>query len=117
METRKELKQKYKEMKTPMGAVIIKNTINNKAFIDVSTDIKSIINRHRFQLTMGVHRIKELQRDWREYGEEAFVFEVLESLEYDEKEEKTDYTEELTILKMIWIEKLSKNDSMQLYEK
>jgi len=115
--TRKELKQKYKEMKTPMGVFMIKNNINGKAFVDVSSDIKSILNRHSFQLKMGVHRIKEMQKDWKEYGEEAFEFKVLEYLEYDEKDEAKDYSEELEIMKMIWMEKLNEKGPIQLYKK
>ncbi len=117
MERKKEMKQRYKEMKTPMGVFIIKNNMNGKAFIDVSKDTKSILNRDRFVLKMGMHRIKELQQDWKEYGEEAFVFDVLEYLPYDEKEEKKDYSEELEIMKMLWLEKLMENEGIELYKK
>lgn len=117
MDTKKELKLKYKEMKTPMGAIIIKNNINGKVFIDVNKDTKSIINRHRFQLKTGTHKMKELQMDWNEYGEEAFSFDVLEELKYGEKEEKADYTEELEIMKMIWAERIKEDESVQFYEK
>lgn len=114
---RKELKQKYMQMKPPMGAYIIKNSINGKALMGVSKDIKSTFNSYRFQLKMGSHMKKELQKDWKEYGEEAFDFEVLEYLEYDKKGEKTDYSEELEIMKMIWMEKLNQNESIHLYKK
>lgn len=114
---RKELKQKYMEMKPPMGAYIIKNNINGKALMGVSKDIKSTFNSYRFQLKMGSHMKKELQKDWKEYGEKAFDFEVLEYLEYDKKGEKTDYSEELEIMKMIWMEKLNQNESIHLYKK
>ena len=117
MESKKELKQKYKEMKTPMGIIMIKNTVNGKVFIDSNSDTKSIINRHRFQLKAGSHRIKELQQDWKEYGEAVFTFEVLEELSYDEKEENKDYGEELEIMKLIWIDMLSKNDPAMIYKK
>lgn len=113
----KELKQLYKEMKPPMGAYIIRNTVNGKSFMNVSKDIKSTFNSYRFQLKMGSLMIRELQKDWKEYGEEAFEFEVLEELEYDEKGEKTDYSEELEIMKMIWLERLSENKTLQLYKK
>lgn len=117
MKTKKELKLEYKEMKPPMGAIIIKNNLSGKIFIDVSKDLKSIINRHRFQLKMGMHKTKELQQDWNEYGEEVFSFDVLEELKYDEKEEKIDCTKELEIMKMIWLEKLKKDGLVQIYEK
>lgn len=117
MKTNKEMKQIYKEMKTPMGVFIIRNNINGKAFINASTDVKSTLNRFRFELKMGNHRIKEIQNDWKKYGEEAFDFEVLEVLKYDEKEEKSDYSEELEIMKIIWLEKLNENKTLQLYKK
>lgn len=116
-QSQKELKQKYREMKPPMGAYIIKNNVNGKVFMNVSKDIKSTFNSYRFQLKMGSLPKKELQRDWKEYGEEAFIFEVLEYLEYDKKGEKTDYSEELEIMKMIWMEKLIENGTIYLYKK
>jgi len=115
MNYKKKLKQQYKEMKPSMGVFIIKNNVNGKAFLGVSNDTKSIINRHRFQLQWGGHPIKELQQDWEKYGEDAFTIEVLEYLEYDKKEEKVDYSEELEILKIMWIDKLNEDDKLQLY--
>lgn len=117
MDNKKKLKMEYKEMKTPMGAIIIRNNVNGKAFIDVSRDTKSIINRHRFQLKTGLHNIKELQKDWNELGEDAFTIEVLEELKYDEKEENKDYSEELEIMKMLWQERLKEDKTVKLYEK
>ncbi len=113
----KELKQKYLEMKPPMGAYIIKNNMNERALMNVSKDIKSTFNSHEFQLKMESHMVKEMQRDWKKYGEEAFSFEVLQYLEYDEKGEKTDYTEELEIMKIIWLEKLNEDESTELYKR
>ncbi|NLJ72434.1 MAG: hypothetical protein GX333_05430 [Syntrophomonadaceae bacterium] len=57
---------------------------------------------------------KELQRDWQELGAQQFEVKILEILEYDEDESKTDYSEELELLKMIWVEKLIKED-IELY--
>ncbi len=116
METKKELKQKYKEMKKPMGIFIIKNNVNGKIFINGVTDVISTLNRHRFELKLGSHKIKELQKDWKEYGEGSFTLEVLEQLAYDKDEEKTDYHIELEILKMIWLEKLNENGRLQVYK-
>lgn len=114
-ERRQQLKQMYKEMKPPMGAFMIKNIQNGKAFMDVSKDLKSSFNRHSFQLKAGAHPVKELQKDWNQFGQQAFVFEVLEQLDYDEKIEKDDYSEELEIMKVLWLEKLAQDNSIQLY--
>lgn len=116
-EKRERLKEIYNEMKPDMGAYVIKNTANGKVLMNVSKDLKSTFNSQWFQLKMGSHMTKEMQKDWNKYGKDAFTFEVLEQLKYDEKGEKTDYSEELDILKMIWMEKLSKNESLEFYKK
>lgn len=104
---KKEMKQKYLEMKFPMGAFIIRNKVNGKVFVNVSHDIKSTFNSYKFQLRMGSLRVRELQKEWKKYGEEVFEFKVLEYLEHDKKEDKKDYSEELEIMKIVWLEKLS----------
>ena len=50
------------------------------------------------------------------YGPDNFVIEILENLEYDKDESKTDYSEELEVLQMIWEEKLSR-ENMLFYKK
>lgn len=117
MTTKKELKQQYKEMKTPMGVFMVRNNENGKAYIGVSKDTTNIINRFRFQLKLGSHMVREMQKDWKEYGESSFSFEVLENLRYDDKDPHKDYTEDLEILKMIWLEKLDQLNITGLYIK
>ncbi|HBG21830.1 MAG TPA: hypothetical protein DDW83_01035, partial [Peptococcaceae bacterium] len=60
------------------------------------------------------HPNQELQKDWQEIGEECFKIRVLEKMEYDKDESKTDYTDDLDILKMLWIDKL-KDKGITLY--
>lgn len=83
MDRKKELKQLYKETKTQAGVYQIKNMRNNKIFIGSSMNLKTMSGR-RFELKMGNHRNKLLQKEWKEFGEESFVFEVLEVLEEKE---------------------------------
>lgn len=107
MDRKKELKELYKNFKPDMGVFIIKSNFNDKYYIEETQDLKSSINRTKFQLNLGSHPNKELQKHWKEYGESSFTIEVLEKLKYDKDESKVDYSEELNILKMIWDEKLS----------
>ncbi|HWQ89561.1 MAG TPA: DUF2087 domain-containing protein [Desulfitobacteriaceae bacterium] len=104
MERRKELKQEYRELKPEAGVYQIRNTINQKVQVQAATNLKTM-NGKLFQLQMGSHRNKRLQEEWRQYGEEAFAFEVLEVLE-----EKTDgyfdKKEELKKLEAKWLEQL-----------
>lgn len=106
MKTKKELKEAYKQMKTPMGVFQIENTKNHKVFIDYSMDMKSKWNRHKMELKLGNHRNREFQKDWNEYGKENFVFEVLSELKKSE-EENMNYPKELKTLQAIVIEALN----------
>ncbi|NLY43553.1 MAG: GIY-YIG nuclease family protein [Clostridiaceae bacterium] len=107
MDRRKQLKGMYKSMKPDMGVFIVKSNLGNKCHIEGTQNLKGAMNSTRFKLNLGSHPNKELQKEWKEQGESAFSIEVLEYLKYDEDESKTDYGEELDILKMVWQENLS----------
>lgn len=105
-------------MKTPMGVFMIKNKENGKIFLDVNADTKNILNRYKFELSLGSCKIIELQKEFKKYGEDSFSFEVLEELEYDEKDDGSkDYSDDLEILKMVWIDKLDKEGLINFYLK
>ncbi|UZR94414.1 GIY-YIG nuclease family protein [Chondrinema litorale] len=105
MKTKKELKVAYKQMKPLMGVYQIKNQKNNRMLIEGSTDINAKFNRHRMELNFGNHRLKALQKDWKEFGEENFSFEVISELETKD-ELNVDYKEEVKILEQMTIEEL-----------
>lgn len=114
MERKKELKQQYKEMKPEMGVFIIRSKASNKCFLQATPNLRGTVNGTQFKLNAGIHPNRELQQDWNRIGEDSFSFEILEQLEYDKDETKTDYTDELEILRMLWEEKLLKQN-MELY--
>ena len=106
MATKKELKELYKRLRPDMGLLSLTSEKTGNCFLLATQDIKSNINRARFQLNMGGHPHGELQKEWNENGEDSFRFIILEYLPYGTDESKTDYTEELSILQLIWEEKL-----------
>lgn len=111
MDRKKELKEMYKQMKTEMGIFIIESKNSNKYYLETTQNLKGKMNSVRFQLESGGFRInEELQEDWKEQGSKNFELKVLEMLEYDKDESKTDYSEELEIMKTIWDEKLRNQD-------
>lgn len=114
MDRRKELKELYKAMKPDMGVFIICNNSNNKSYIEATQDLKGTMNSTRFKLNANSHINKELQKDWTDKGEDNFTIEIVENLKYDKDESKTDYKDELAILKMICEERLQKQD-VELY--
>ncbi|PKM94265.1 MAG: hypothetical protein CVU84_12470 [Firmicutes bacterium HGW-Firmicutes-1] len=111
---KKELQEKYKQMKFDMGLFAIINKSNSKHYLETSQDVKALINRREFTLKMGMHPNKELQKDWQQIGQDGFEIKILEQLEYDEDDSKTDYSDELELLKMIWIERLIK-ENIEMY--
>lgn len=116
MDRKKELKMQYKQMRPDMGVFIIRNDRNNRCHIQATPDLRGVMNGAQVRLQGGFHPCRELQKDWKELGGEHFTIEILEKLEYDKDESKTDYEEDLELLRMIWEEKLS-NENMELYKK
>lgn len=98
-----------------MGIFWIRSKRSNKAFLETAQNVKGMMNRVAFQLNASIHPNEELQKEWREFGEEQFTVEILEELEYDKDETKTDYSEELAMMKYIWEEKIAK-EGIELYK-
>lgn len=97
-----------------MGLFMIRCKANNKCHMEAVHNLNGRMNRSIFQLRASLHPGRELQRDWTEYGEESFAVDVLEKLEYEKDDPKTDYSEELAILRMIWEERATRQ-GMELY--
>jgi hypothetical protein len=116
MDRKKELKLQYKQMKPPMGIFMIRSKVNNKCHLQTARDFRAVMNSTKVKLEGGFHPNRELQKEWQEFGAENFTIEVLENLEYDKDELKTDYTDDLALLQMIWEEKLTK-ENIQFYKK
>lgn len=99
-------------MKKPMGIFQIRSKASNKCYIKATNDLKGTMNGAKARLWGGTHPNRELQKEWKESGEENFIFEVLENLEYDKDESKTDYSDDLLLLQMIWEEKLARENTV-----
>ncbi|MVP01140.1 GIY-YIG nuclease family protein [Paenibacillus lutrae] len=104
MDRRKELAQQYKETEIEAGIFQIRNSVNGKIYVSSSRNLKNL-NGKRFELNAGSSMQRLLQAEWNEYGEEAFVFEILELLE-KEKSEFFDEKDALKKLEESWLEKL-----------
>lgn len=103
--SRRELNREYAERVKPAGVYQVKNLSNGKVLLGSSLNFEGSLNRHRFMLKIGSHTNKTLQKDWNEFGAEKFAFEILE--EVQRKDSPTfNLSDELTLLEMIWLEKL-----------
>src|SRR5215203_281740 len=103
---RKALKREYKETRRPMGVYRVLNTVNGKSLVGSSVDLPSILNRLRAQLRSGTHSNRELQKDLKELGPEAFEVEILDTITAPERPDY-DPSDDLRVLESLWLDKLS----------
>jgi len=104
VDRKEELKRQYKETKIEAGIYQVRNTKNLKILIESTSNLKTI-NGKRFSLDMGTYQNKGLLNELKEFGADAFVFEVLEILETPE-EGYFDAKDALKRLKEKWLDKL-----------
>ena len=103
--SRKELNREYKERVKPAGVYQVKNIATGKILLGSSLNLGGPLNRHKFMLKIGSHTNKALQKDWDELGPDQFVFEILEEVKRKD-DPSFNLKDELTLLEMIWLEKL-----------
>lgn len=81
--TRKEAIREFKERKTPRGIFCIKCLPTGETWAGHSPNLNAARNGLWFALRLGTHFNKELQSIWKEHGEEAFTFDVVETFDDD----------------------------------
>ena len=96
---RKALLEAYKQIKVYMGIYQLRNAVNGKLFIGSTPNLKSRELTLRMQLDGGKHMNSALQQEWKQFGQDAFVYEVLEQAEVTET---TDVKHELRALESKW---------------
>jgi len=80
---KRQARKEYKERKTPKGIFAIRCAGASEVWVGASTHLDSERNGIWFQLRLGQHQNKRLQAEWNAKGEEAFTYEVLETLDDD----------------------------------
>jgi group I intron endonuclease len=105
MKAKQDINREYKERIKPAGVFQVKNTVNGKVLLGSSLNLEGPLNGHKFMLTIGSHRNEALQKEWKEYGQDKFVFEILEVVKVTD-DENFNVKDELALLEEIWIEKL-----------
>jgi group I intron endonuclease len=93
------------ERPKPAGVFQVKNTANGRILLGSSLNLEGALNGHKFTLKIGSHRNKDLQEDWNKYGGDSFVFEILETVQVRD-DPNFNLSDELSLLEMIWLEKL-----------
>jgi group I intron endonuclease len=68
------------ESKNKKVVYIIKNILNNKCYIGSTINYLVRFKKHKYRLNKNKHHSVLLQRAWNKYGEENFVFEIVEEV-------------------------------------
>jgi len=105
MKSNKQLKEEYKQKKFKVGVFQVRNTVNNKIFVGSSVNLDAIWNRIKAELRFEGHRNLLLQKEWMEFGEHNFSFEILSEIEQTDNE-KLDYKKQAGKLEEMFIEEL-----------
>lgn len=105
MKSRKDMIREYQQRDVSAGVFQIKNTVNGKILLGSSLNLDGPLNAHKFMLKINGHRNIELQKEWNEYGPDAFVFEILEEVKVSD-DPGFNFKDELTLLEQIWLEEL-----------
>lgn len=105
MKTKKELKEEFNLIKPKIGVFQIRNTVNGKVYIEASVNLDKIWNRHFTELKAGGHRNVSLQKDWNDFGEDNFKYEILSEIQQEENK-SIDYAKEAKQLAKMFIEEL-----------
>ncbi|MBL4933129.1 DUF2087 domain-containing protein [Clostridium paridis] len=113
--SRKELINKYKEQEVEQGIIQIYNKETGYSFVDISKNLYKPFEASKFQLNLGIFKCKELQGDWRVYGENAFEFKVIEKLKPREGATDKENLSDLKELLKMWIE--SQGETLKLYSR
>ncbi len=102
---RKALRGAYKERAIIGGVGAVRNLKNGRMLIESAADIAAKKNRFEFARSSGLCIYPRLQKDWDQFGPDAFIYEVLEQLEKPEDQDAKEFAENITLLEKIWIEK------------
>ena len=109
-QNKKEILATYKERKIIGGVYLIKNNENNKALLLSTTDLQGSKNRFEFSQKTGSCVTLKLQKEWVEFGSNAFTMEVLEELNKNDTQTLKEFGDDIKMLEEIWLEKLDANN-------
>lgn len=105
---KREIISEYKQRKTTGGVYKITNTANGRYLLKAEVDLQAFQNRFNFSMRMNSCLHPKMQRDFNEYGAEAFALEFLEETEKKEDESAMGFRDRLKRMEEAWAEKFDR---------
>lgn len=103
---RKQLVRDFKERKVAAGAFVVRCAPSGQVWVEVSPNLHNRQNGLWFSLRLGSHPNRALVQAWKDHGEAAFTYEVVEQLP-DAERSQWEMTNALKDLSARWREALS----------
>ncbi|WEK69536.1 MAG: GIY-YIG nuclease family protein [Candidatus Chryseobacterium colombiense] len=102
---KQQLRERAKDHKITMGIISVKNTVTGKQFIQGSLNLEALVNKIKFQLNSGQFTNSELQKDWKEFGNDVFTFEFIHIIDNHENS-YINYRQEISKAEQILISEI-----------
>ena len=106
MDRRKSLVNEYKQRKIIGGIFRVTNARNGMYLLDYTPNLLARQNAFDFMASSGSCFDYKLRKDLDMFGNAAFTFEILETLEKKKEQSQDEFIEDLKTLAQMWSEKL-----------
>ena len=103
--SKKELKEHYKSRNVIGGIYCVKCSGNGRTWLKSTKDIVGQKNRYEFFITTNSCPEPGMRSEWDRYGAGSFSFTVLEEIIKTETQTDREFTDDISILLEMWIEK------------
>ena len=92
---KQQLREKAKNHKIIMGVLVLKNNTSGKLYVKGALNLEALENKMKFLLN-GVQftHNSQLQKDWTEFGSDAFSFEIVTIIP-DQENQYINYRQEI----------------------
>jgi hypothetical protein len=106
---RRELREQYEQRTPQAGVYALRNTVTGRALVASTSDLAAVRNRLEFARATKTPSALDgrLVADVREYGIDAFVLDVLDTLAVAPGSTPDDARADLAELETLWREKLA----------
>jgi len=106
-QSRKTISEAYQQRVVIGGVFCIRCTDNDQTWVKKTTDMQGSKNRHAFSLATKSCPEPSMLTAWKEYGADAFIFDVLEELNKGENQTTAEFSNDIDVLYDMWKERLA----------
>ena len=107
--SRKALKDAYKEKPLIGGIYCIRCSGNDRMWLKSTNNLAGQQNKFKFAISVNASPEPSMNAEWAQYGAQSFSFAILEQLQKKETQTESEYAEDIGVLLALWTEKHSQD--------